>query len=294
MGAASLSAQQYGLYSQYIFNLYAINPAYAGARDALSVNGTYRAQWVGIEGAPRTSNFNIHSPLKSDQMALGLQFQQDQIGARNASFLGMSYAYRLRLDEAGDRKIAMALQAGVINYQFDWFALEYRNPDDPMAFSIDANFWIPNIDFGLMYLAPRGYIGVSAMGMQRSRLHTLSADDARLSTFVNAMAGHIFSLGQNTALKAHGLLRHELNGPVQAEAGLAAGLYDRLWIGALYRQQFGFVYHLQVMAAKGLVIGYAFDWATNGLKVGADGSHELYIGIDLFATPRIAHNMRFY
>ena len=35
-------------YSLFMFNKLAINPAYAGSRDALTLTGHYRNQWQGI------------------------------------------------------------------------------------------------------------------------------------------------------------------------------------------------------------------------------------------------------
>ncbi len=273
--------QQEALYSQYIFNLYALNPAYAGARDALSVNGSYRAQWVGFEGAPSTQNFNIHAPLRNENMAVGLYFQNDQIGARRASHMAFAYAYSLRLDKDARRKINFGLQAGAISYQYDWDALDYQNPGDPVAFSTDGNFWLPSFDFGVMYIAPKAYLGLSATGLQNSRLYSSVSDDARLSTFLNLQAGYIHSLSDQIDIKPFGLVRHELGGPVQVDLGLSTLLMNHLWLGAIYRHDFGMVFSAQVVTSQSLVIGYAYDWAINGLRAAQSATHEVYLGIDL-------------
>lgn len=47
-------AQQDKLFSQYMFNMMALNPAYAGSRDVLSATALYRNQWGGMTGAPQT------------------------------------------------------------------------------------------------------------------------------------------------------------------------------------------------------------------------------------------------
>ncbi|MFC0181043.1 type IX secretion system membrane protein PorP/SprF [Pseudarcicella hirudinis] len=60
-------AQQEALYSQYMFNMMAVNPAYAGSRDVLSMTGLFRQQWVGVEGAPTTQSFTIDMPLKKEK-----------------------------------------------------------------------------------------------------------------------------------------------------------------------------------------------------------------------------------
>ena len=61
-------AQQDPKYSQYMFNQMAINPAYAGSKEALSATAFIRSQWTGIEGAPKTETFSIHGPLKKKKV----------------------------------------------------------------------------------------------------------------------------------------------------------------------------------------------------------------------------------
>ena len=55
----NFSAQSDALYSQYMFNQFTVNPAYAGSRDALSTVLLYRNQWTGIDDAPKTVNFSL-------------------------------------------------------------------------------------------------------------------------------------------------------------------------------------------------------------------------------------------
>ncbi|MAQ69590.1 MAG: hypothetical protein CMD23_00660, partial [Flavobacteriales bacterium] len=68
----SLNAQQFPIYSQYVFNEYMINPATAGTIDKTPIRLTYRDQWSGftnLQGdnvAPKTFAFSGHTPL-SDQ-----------------------------------------------------------------------------------------------------------------------------------------------------------------------------------------------------------------------------------
>lgn len=287
-------AQQQPLYSQYVFNLFAVNPAYAGAREALSANAGYRTQWVGFEGAPVTGSFNVHAPLKRKNMALGLTFQSDVIGARNATFIGAAYAYQIQLDGGGKRKLSFGIQGGAINYRFDWDALEYSAPGDPVAFSSNGNFWIPNIDFGTMYLAPKGYIGVSLSGLRQSRLTEAAEGDGRLSTALNFQAGHVFLISESLSLKPFAFLRHDLSGPAQFDLGVSALLANRVWIGAAYRREFGMVFSTQLLAGKSFVIGYAYDWALNNLVAAQSGTHELFLGVDLRALKRPKHTIRYY
>ncbi len=58
-----LYAQQDAQYTQYMYNTVSVNPAYAGSRGHMSMAVLYRSQWVGLDGAPKTQTFNMHTPL---------------------------------------------------------------------------------------------------------------------------------------------------------------------------------------------------------------------------------------
>ena len=58
-------AQQDPQFSQYMFNLLAINPAYAGSAERVSLKALSRHQWVGFAGAPTTQTL---TPGKSSHM----------------------------------------------------------------------------------------------------------------------------------------------------------------------------------------------------------------------------------
>lgn len=72
--------QQDPQYTHYMYNTMSINPAYAGQRETLSILGLNRTQWVGIDGAPQTQSFSVHSPLRNRRIGLGLNFISDGLG----------------------------------------------------------------------------------------------------------------------------------------------------------------------------------------------------------------------
>lgn len=52
-----VQAQQDPHYTQYMYNMSVMNPAYAGSKESLSMGLLYRKQWVDIEDAPTTGTF---------------------------------------------------------------------------------------------------------------------------------------------------------------------------------------------------------------------------------------------
>src|ERR1700744_2653163 len=99
MAAASVKAQQEAMYTQYMFNMTAINPAYAGSRNVTSITALHRDQWVGMAGAPKTATLTMDLPIDDKKVGLGLEVFNDAIGITNTSGANFSYAYRIRFDK---------------------------------------------------------------------------------------------------------------------------------------------------------------------------------------------------
>ena len=45
-------AQRDPQYTQYMYNMNVVNPAYAGSKEAFSLGFLYRYQWVSLDGEP--------------------------------------------------------------------------------------------------------------------------------------------------------------------------------------------------------------------------------------------------
>ena len=118
-GGMGAYAQQQPIYTQYMFNMLTINPAYAGSHDALGITALYRKQWVGIPGAPQTTIIGADMPANQNWLGLGLQLFTDKIGVENTSGLVSSYAFRMHLFTTED-EFAIGVQGGLSNFKADY------------------------------------------------------------------------------------------------------------------------------------------------------------------------------
>src|SRR5688500_16021425 len=80
---SEVKAQQYPMYTHYMYNTLSINPAYAGSRDALTITALHRSQWLDFKGAPMTQTLTLHSPIGNKHIGLGLAASNDKIGPVN-------------------------------------------------------------------------------------------------------------------------------------------------------------------------------------------------------------------
>ena len=108
-------AQQDSQYTQYMYNTANINPAYAGSRDVLSIFGLYRAQWIGLKGAPKTGTFALHSPISNSNVGLGLSFVNDKIGPSSENNISVDFSYMIRLSEEFNLAFGLKTTANLLN-----------------------------------------------------------------------------------------------------------------------------------------------------------------------------------
>ena len=112
---ASVRAQQFPIYSQYMMNSFLLNPAVAGHEGYTSVNLTVREQWLGLEDAPSTYALTAQTRLlknsfisrgksvrrrkrvmsRSGRVGLGVYLFNDVNGAISKTGVSFTYAYHL-------------------------------------------------------------------------------------------------------------------------------------------------------------------------------------------------------
>ncbi|MBI1192382.1 MAG: type IX secretion system membrane protein PorP/SprF [Bacteroidetes bacterium] len=278
---AGVQAQGDALYTQYQFNKLAINPAYAGSRDAFSVTAVYRDQWRGIDGAPKTASLAMHAPVGS-RIGLGLHLVDDRLGVVEETGAWGSFAFRI---PAGSGQFALGLNGGAALYRTSLAGAFIGDNNDPVL-SADQQLWLPNVGFGLYYHSERYYVGLAAPRLLDNDLRETStalsgAQSGRQVRHFNAMTGFVFDLGENAKLRPAALLRYQENSPVQTEFNLSALLVERLWIGAGYRSGGSLDSYLEFNVTPMLRLGYSYDWVVNELGGQTGGSHEFLLGIDL-------------
>lgn len=278
LAVSSAWGQQQGLYSQYMFNLMAINPAYAGNKDAISLNLSHRSQWIGFEGAPITQNFNMHGPLKKQNMAVGFQASHEQIGARSVFGVQGIYSYKIPMRVG---QFSFGLQAGIYLYQYKRDKLDYKDINDPILASPDPNMFVPVIDFGVLYSNKTNYIGLTLNQLNnQSHVQNSDSSDSRLYSHVSLIGGKVFTLNRYVALKPSFLVRAAELSAVTFDASMGVFINKTLWLGGSYRYQFGFIGSVQYYINDHFSVGYSYDLPTNPLLTYQSGTHEVYIGYD--------------
>ncbi len=282
----TLYAQQDAMYTQYMFNMLAVNPAYAGSRDVLSLTALYRNQWTGLAGAPRTLTFSADMPLANEKLGLGLQISNDAIGVFNVFGANVSGAYRIRFEKS---TLAFGINAGITQFQAN--LLDAKIENDP-AFGANVNKTLPNIGAGLFWSNDRFYIGLSFPKLLNSNISSNAvvggisvASKYKAQQFRHAffMAGYVINVSDLVKLKPSLLVKVVSGAPIQADINANIYFYDKIGVGISYRSLSSPSILLEWQATEQFRIGYAFDWTTkvNNFGFVKAMSHEIMLRYEM-------------
>lgn len=291
MGLHNASAQQDPQYTQYMYNMNVVNPAYAGSNEGLSITALYRDQWVGMEGNPTTITLSAHSPI-SDRVGLGLSAIKDELGPVSESNVYADFSYTLPL--GGSSKLAFGLKAGATFHDVGLADLELQDPNDPFFAENISNVY-PNIGAGVFFYTDNFYLGLSVPNMLNS-VH-LDENELKFGSEVQhyfATAGYVFQVSDNFKLKPSAMVKSSFEAPVSFDANLNALFYDKFELGVSYRLDDSFSGLVGFQVTDFLRVGYAYDHVVSDINVVAPASHEIIITFDILFNPRVMRSPRFF
>ena len=99
LGTLLSKGQQDPMYTQYIFNLQTVNPAYVGYWQTTGVTLLTRDQWVGLNGHPTTQTFSFQTPLRNENVGIGFNVVIDKVGLEKRLLVNLDYSYQIHLSE---------------------------------------------------------------------------------------------------------------------------------------------------------------------------------------------------
>jgi len=290
-----IKAQQAPQYTQYMYNMSSINPAYAGSKESLSGGVLFRKQWVGIEGAPTTGTFFINSPVGKN-VGLGLSIINDKIGPVEETNFYTDFSYTLNL--GGDNKLAFGLKGGGTFHKVGLFSQIGNGhvPDlnDPAFQQNSSNFFL-NVGTGLFYYNNKYYVAVSVPNILKSTY--LDYNGRRFGTetihyFITG--GYVFNINPDLKFKPSTMIKSALNAPVSIDLSANFLFNDKFEVGGTYRLQDSFGAMVNYAISPNLRIGYAYDHIVSDLKITTPSSHEIIILFDINITKKVYQCPRYF
>jgi type IX secretion system PorP/SprF family membrane protein len=276
----SLRAQQDPLYSQYLNNPFVLNPAYAGLTDNLNLSLSYRMQWAGFEGSPKTANLNGHISLADNKMGVGAMFISDQIGGTTINEFFGSYSYRINITD--DKVLSFGLQAGFANYQIDNSKANPFDKTDVLFLGTNSETK-PSFGFGAILKSEKFFVGLSVPRMLRTTLETQGLQSSLYTQHYYLMGSYLFFISDRIRFKPSILAKLVSGAPASMDINASLIIHENYQAGILTRNFNTYGIFLQALIKDSFRLGYTFEVPT-GSSVGSNfTSHEITLGLRLNA-----------
>lgn len=295
----SILAQQAPMFTHYMYNTLAINPAYAGSREALTLTALHRSQWVNFKGAPMTQTVTLHTPIASKHVGLGLSLSNDKIGVLNQTSAFFSFAYKIQLSPKA--KLSLGLSGGIHLLQANLSSLALDNQNDP-AFQTDLkNKSLGNFGFGMYYSSTRFYTGISVPNLVQNNYNgnlmyngTAANGIERRHYFL--IAGALMKLGDHASFKPTALLKLTEAAPVQFDLTTTFIFQEHFSLGGMYRTGDAIGLLIGMNISPTFYLGYSYDWSFGNRSFSYNsGSHEAVLRYDFIrASKRQIHSPRYF
>ncbi len=267
-------AQQSPHYTQFMYNMNIVNPAYAGIKNGLAGGFLYRTQWIGAEGHPESFTFNIHSRI-GEKMGLGLSALHDTYGPVNQTDAKLDYSYTLELGT--DLNLALGLNVGIGRDFIDFSNLAVVDPGDPL---LSLNPDVLNVTYGVgaFLYSDKYYVALSVPNLNSGPYEESGSSwtQGRTVHYFGA-AGYVFDLSSNFKLKPHIMVYQANKSPVSTILNANLFMYDKIELGVSYRLNDSFSGLINYLITENVRVGYAYDRTVSALKLYSPNTHEVFI-----------------
>lgn len=273
-------AQKDLVMSQYMHNRYAVNSAFAGNREAISLFGSYRQKWVGFNGAPSEQYLSGHAPLKNKKVALGFDVFNQEYGVTRQTGASLSYTYRVLMDD--NKRLSFGLNAGFVNYNSNWTSVKTLDPDLGNIFSSNESAGSPMVGLGIAWYNNHFFAGISVpnfiyFDIGKSETEGFAPDK---SNYI-ATAGYLFNLSEHFDIQPSVLTRYNPQFKPIIDANVTAIYNKMIWLGASFRNNKDIVGLIGYQITNQMRFAYSFDYSAGSyLKSYNNGTHEISIQFD--------------
>lgn len=291
------NAQQDPHYTQYMYNMNVINPAYAGSKENLSFGILYRKQWVEIEDAPSTFSLSGSVPVGKN-VGVGLSVISDKIGPVEENNVYGDFSYTLKL--SGEHRLAFGIKAGATFHSIGLLAIQGTLPNQSdETFSANSNNSFINAGAGLFYYTNKYYIAFSVPNMLKSKYLDIDRNGQSIKYGSEALhyfltGGYVFNINQNLKFKPFAMVKSAINAPVSVDVSTNFLYAEKFEIGATYRLQDSFGAMVNFAITPNLRIGYAYDHIISDLNVTTPASHEVILLFDLNFPKKVSQSPRYF
>lgn len=292
-------AQQDPHYTQYMYNMNVINPAYAGSKENLSFGLLYRRQWIEITDAPKTFSASGSTPVGKN-VGIGLSIISDEIGPVAEQNAYADFSYTIDVDDK--HKLAFGLKGGFTFHKVDFSRIIPTLPSQQESvWATNLNEVYANLGAGLFFYSDNYYLSLSVPNMIKAKhLLTVSDNNGNFVDYGNETqhffiaGGYVFDINDKLKFKPHTMLKSAFNAPLSVDVSANFLFNDVFELGATWRREDSFGAMVNYAISPNLRVGYAYDHIVSDLKITTPSSHEIILLFDLNFPKKVSRSSRYF
>lgn len=281
----NIIAQHDPQFSQNMFNPLVVNAGYAGISGRTNAVVMNRTQWVGMEGAPKTTVVGADMALNflRNKGGVGLVIMNDEIGYfQNITVQGV-IAQRYDLVEG---ELGVGINLGLVSQAFEGSKIVMR-PSAGGDYHVDSDPYNPNADvngfgfdagLGAWYSNEMYYMGFSILHLFQPKPNFKDEFDVYIPRSFFITGGYNYKFWEKPLELRPSLFIKQSGGSWQMDLNVNLAIQQKYWAGLTYRLQDAVVVLLGLELTNGLKVGYSYDITTSVLSKASNGSHEFMVG----------------
>lgn len=282
----TVNAQQLQTSSMYDMQGVLHNPSTAGVYQKGMVGATYRSQWSGISGSPKTTTVFGSFELPEQKIGLGGYLFSNKTGPTSRTGIALQFAKHIPMANGG--KFSVGIEAKGLQYSLDRAKLSETLGSDPALGTSDNRFKF-DAGFGVSYTGKKLQLGASVAQLVQSKLGyytgTVSpSEEARLYRHYYFHGSYKWNVDEATSVTPNFLFIYLPNAPLEFQGGIRVEHSEVFWWGLALRAKQSFILSAGVNLNKKFTVGYSFDIYKTPISVFDAGSnaHEVLLRYNIF------------
>jgi len=257
------------------------NPSLAGVQQDPAIKGiagiTYRQQWSGISGGPKTATVFGSFYLPNQKIGIGGYGYNDKTGPTSRTGLALQLSKHIRFNDGGI--FALGIESRLQQYSIDMSKLASSIGNDPV-YGARENRMKFDMGFGISYTNEQWQLGASVSQLIQSKLDIYSGnlnrtEEARLYRHYYFNGRYNWNVDGNTVISPNLTVIYLPNAPVEVTGGARVEHNKLFWWGLGYRSTQSWMLSAGLHIKQKLTLGYAYD-IYNAPVSSFDGGHNAH------------------
>jgi type IX secretion system PorP/SprF family membrane protein len=297
-----LSAQEYSLYRNYLFNnFYNLNPAACGYDGAFISQVSSSKKWLGINGSPSSQvfgnsirlgeeefydpNMHLNRPFINLAKRVGLGFTvfNETSGPLRHTGLLFAYAYHLHLYNS---RLSLGLSGLIAQYKLDTDEFKPVESDDPILYAKSSAI-IPDINFGMLFYNRKLFYGISANGLMN---FNKIMDHTNTFPEIIGCGGYKFKLTKEFEFEPSLFIFRSGEGKFSTDVNAKLYFLSKYWFLLSYQVNRELQLGVAMYFKPGLQLCYSYAINTKGLATYYQGSQIISLRVDVTSLVKKHHN----